>query len=85
MSKPPASRPRRGLPYAAAFDVKPPEFFAILAAAQTLFGPTIDSMRAVAIVFGAFAATGMLFSGVVSALWPWASSPLSSIPSFPSW
>jgi hypothetical protein len=50
-------------PYAAAFDVKPPGFFAILAAAQSLFGPTLDSLRAVAVVFDALAATGMLFLG----------------------
>lgn len=51
------------LPYASAFDVKPPGFFAILAVAQTLFGPTIDSLRAVAVVFDALAATGMFFLG----------------------
>ena len=54
---------RGDLPYAYAFDVKPPGFFAILAVAQTWFGPTLDSLRAVAVVFDALAATGMFFLG----------------------
>ncbi len=49
------------LPYAGAFDVKPPGFFAILAAAQTLLGPSLDSLRAVAVAFDALAATALFF------------------------
>ncbi|HEY1944479.1 MAG TPA: glycosyltransferase family 39 protein [Roseiarcus sp.] len=51
------------LPYAAAFDVKPPGLFAILAVVQHLLGPSIDSLRAVAVVFDALAATGLFFLG----------------------
>ena len=51
------------LPYAHAFDVKPPGFFAILAVAQTVFGPTLDSLRAVAVVSDGLAATGMFLLG----------------------
>lgn len=54
---------RSALPYASAFDVKPPGFFAILAAAQTLLGPSLDTLRAVAITFDAIAAAAMVFLG----------------------
>jgi hypothetical protein len=51
------------LPYAGAFDVKPPGFFAILAGAETLLGPSIDSLRAVAVAFDALAAAALFFLG----------------------
>ena len=51
------------LPYAGAFDVKPPGFFAILAGAETLLGPSLDSLRAVAVAFDALAATAIFFLG----------------------
>jgi 4-amino-4-deoxy-L-arabinose transferase-like glycosyltransferase len=54
----------RGVPpYVGAFDVKPPGFFAILAAAQMLLGPSLDSLRAVAAAFDALAAAAMFFLG----------------------
>ncbi|HYA72356.1 MAG TPA: glycosyltransferase family 39 protein [Roseiarcus sp.] len=49
------------LPYVGAFDVKPPGFFAILAAAQTFMGVSLDSLRAVAVAFDALAATALFF------------------------
>ena len=51
------------LPYVGAFDVKPPGFFALVAAAQTLLGPSLDSLRAVAVAFDAVAATALYFLG----------------------
>ena len=51
------------LPYAGAFDVKPPGFFAILALAQTLLGPSLDSLRAVAVAFDALGAAALFFLG----------------------
>jgi 4-amino-4-deoxy-L-arabinose transferase-like glycosyltransferase len=50
----------RGLPlYAGAFDVKAPGFFAILAAAQLVFGANLATLRGVTIVFTALAATAL--------------------------
>jgi hypothetical protein len=54
---------RGALPYVGAFDVKPPGFFAILAGAQILLGPSLDSLRAVAVAFDALAAAAMFFVG----------------------
>ena len=51
------------LPYAGAFDVKPPGFFALVAASQSVFGPTPASVRAVAIALDAGAATALFFLG----------------------
>ncbi len=51
------------LPYVGAFDVKPPGFFAILAGAEMLLGPSLDSLRAVAVAFDALAATALFFLG----------------------
>ena len=45
------------LPYAGVFDVKPPGLFALVAAAEAVFGPTLEALRAVAIVSDAVAAT----------------------------
>ncbi len=51
------------LPYAGAFDVKPPGFFAILAFAQTMLGPSLESLRAVAVAFDALGAAALYFLG----------------------
>ena len=51
------------LPYVGAFDVKPPGFFAILAGAEALLGPSLDALRAVAVAFDALAAAAMFFLG----------------------
>ncbi len=51
------------LPYVGAFDVKPPGFFALLAASQFAFGPTPTSARAVAIALDAATATALFFLG----------------------
>lgn len=51
------------VPYAGAYDVKPPGFFAILAAAQTLVGPGLDSLRAVAVAFDAVTAAALYALG----------------------
>jgi hypothetical protein len=51
------------IPYAGAYDVKPPGLFALLAAAQTLVGPGLDSLRAVAVAFDAVTATALFFLG----------------------
>ena len=54
----------RGVPpYAGAFDVKPPGFFALLAGAETLLGPSLNSLRAVAVAFDALAAAALYFLG----------------------
>jgi hypothetical protein len=37
------------LPYAGVFDVKPPGLYVLVAAAETLFGPRLEALRAVAI------------------------------------
>src|SRR5271154_6721818 len=50
-------------PYAGAYDVKPPGFFAILAAAQLLLGPSLDSLRTVAAGFDAVTAAALFFLG----------------------
>ena len=47
------------LPYAGVFDVKPPGLFALLAAAETVFGPTLEALRAVAVFSDAVAATAL--------------------------
>lgn len=49
------------LPYARIFDFKPPGLFALVALAQSAFGPTLESLRAVAIASDALAATGLFF------------------------
>ena len=51
------------LPYVGAFDIKPPGFFAILAAAETLLGPSLQTLKAVSIVFDAVTATALFFIG----------------------
>ena len=51
------------LPYAGAFDVKPPGFFALVAASQLVFGPSPASVRAVAIALDAVTATALFFLG----------------------
>ena len=50
----------RGLPpYVGAFDVKAPGFFAVLAAAQLVFGAHLATLRGVTILFTAIAATAL--------------------------
>ena len=51
------------LPYVGAFDVKPPGFFALVAASQSVLGPTPASVRAVAIALDAATATALFFLG----------------------
>lgn len=51
------------LPYVGAFDVKPPGFFALVAATQFVLGPTPASTRAVAIALDAATATALFFLG----------------------
>ena len=51
------------VPYAGAFDVKPPGFFALVAASQSVFGPSPASVRAVAIALDAVTATALFFLG----------------------
>ncbi|MGA2044051.1 MAG: glycosyltransferase family 39 protein [Roseiarcus sp.] len=51
------------LPYAGAFDVKPPGFFAILAVAQALLGASLRSLAVVTIVFDAVTATALFHLG----------------------
>ncbi len=51
------------LPYAGAFDVKPPGFFALLAASQLALGPSPASARAIAIALDAVTATALFFLG----------------------
>ena len=51
------------LPYAGAFDIKPPGFFALLAVVQMLLGPTLDSLRAIAIGGDAVAAAALVYLG----------------------
>src|ERR1700733_7547268 len=45
--------------YVGAFDVKAPGFFAVLAAAQLLFGAHLATLRGVTILFTAIAATAV--------------------------
>lgn len=47
------------LPYASAFDVKPPGLFALIAAAETFFGPTLEAIRSITIVSDAIAAAAL--------------------------
>ena len=51
------------LPYVGAFDVKPPGFFALVAASQLVLGPSPASARAVAIALDAVTATALFFLG----------------------
>ena len=51
------------LPYVGAFDIKPPGLFALVAVAESLLGPTLDTLRAVAIFCDAVTATNLLFLG----------------------
>lgn len=51
------------LPYVGAFDVKPPGFFALVAASQFVLGPSPASARAVAIALDAATATALFFLG----------------------
>ena len=51
------------VPYAGAFDVKPPGFFALVAASQFVLGPSPASARAVAIALDAATATALFFLG----------------------
>ena len=46
-------------PYVGAFDVKAPGFFAVLAAAQLVFGASLATLRGVTILFTAIAATAL--------------------------
>jgi hypothetical protein len=64
----------RGAPlYVGAFDIKAPGFFAVLAAAQLVFGASLATLRGVTIVFTAIAATALYgmsrpFCGRVAAI-----------------
>jgi len=49
------------LPYVGVFDVKPPGLFALLAAAEAIFGPTLAALRAVSISSDAVTATALFF------------------------
>jgi hypothetical protein len=51
------------LPYAGVFDVKPPGFFALLSLVQIWLGPTLNSLRAVAIVCDATTTMALLYLG----------------------
>lgn len=51
------------LPYVGAFDVKPPGFFALVAASQLALGPSPASTRTIAIALDAVAATALFFLG----------------------
>jgi hypothetical protein len=51
------------LPYVGAFDVKPPGYFALLALAQALFGPTLESLRLATILGDATTAAALYFIG----------------------
>jgi hypothetical protein len=54
----------RGLPpYLTVYDVKPPGFFALLAAAEIALGPTLDALRALAVVCDAATAVALLMLG----------------------
>ena len=54
----------RGLPpYLTVYDVKPPGFFALLAVAETALGPTLDALRALAVVCDAATAVALLMLG----------------------
>jgi len=47
------------LPYASVFDVKPPGLFALVAAAEAIFGPSLEALRAVSISSDAITATAL--------------------------
>jgi hypothetical protein len=47
------------LPYADIFEVKPPGLFALVAAAETIFGPTLEALRAVSVLSDAVTATAL--------------------------
>jgi hypothetical protein len=51
------------LPYAGAFDIKPPGFFSILAVAETFLGSGLETLKVVSIFFDAVAATALYFLG----------------------
>lgn len=51
------------LPYASSFDVKPPGFFALIAASQWALGPGPASARAVGIALDAVTATALFYLG----------------------
>jgi hypothetical protein len=50
-------------PYLTVYDVKPPGFFALLAVAETALGPTLDALRALAVVGDAATAVALLILG----------------------
>jgi hypothetical protein len=54
---------RGALPYVGAFDIKPPGFFAILAIAESLMGPTLQTIHAASVFFDALSATALFFLG----------------------
>jgi len=54
---------RGALPYVGAFDIKPPGLFALVAVAESLLGPSLDTLRAVAIFCDAVTATNLFFLG----------------------
>jgi Dolichyl-phosphate-mannose-protein mannosyltransferase len=51
------------LPYVGAFDIKPPGYFAILAAAESIFGDSLQTLKGVSLFFDAIAATALYFIG----------------------
>jgi hypothetical protein len=54
----------RGLPpYLTVYDVKPPGFFALLAVTEAALGPTLDALRALAVVGDAATAVALLMLG----------------------
>ena len=54
----------RGLPpYLTVYDVKPPGFFALLAGVEAALGPTLDALRALAVVCDAATAVALLILG----------------------
>ena len=50
-------------PYLTVYDVKPPGFFALLAVAEAALGPTLDALRALAVVCDAATAVALLMLG----------------------
>ena len=50
-------------PYLTVYDVKPPGFFALLAVAVAALGPTLDALRALAVVGDAATAVALLMLG----------------------
>jgi hypothetical protein len=49
------------LPYSGVFDLKPPGLFALVAAAETVFGPRLEALRAVSVSSDAVTATALFF------------------------